>query len=196
MRSLKSICVYCGSSPGKHPSYAEAAKDLGGLLASEGIRLIFGGGAVGLMGIVASAAMDAGGEVVGVIPQALDRREIANRHISELRIVESMHERKSLMNDLADGFIALPGGYGTFEELCETLTWVQLGIHDKPVGLLDVDGYYQPLMRMFDHAVAERFLHPDHRRLLVNDTDARRLLDQLRRQEPARTQKWLDRDER
>lgn len=192
MRPLNSICVYCGSSQGVRPAYATTARELGELLASRGIRIVYGGGAVGLMGILAHAAMQAGGEVIGIIPHALDRREIANRTISDLRIVNSMHERKSMMNELADGFIALPGGFGTLEELFEMLTWAQLGIHEKPVGLLDVEGYYGPLLGMLDHAVAERFLHPDHRKLLISDTDPISLLDRMSAQVPPITDKWLD----
>ena len=162
------------------------------MLAGEGIRLVYGGGRVGLMGVIADAAMAAGGEVIGIIPAALDRREIANRAVTELHVVGSMHERKALMNKLSDGFIALPGGYGTFEELCEMLTWAQLGIHAKPVGLLDVAGYYQPLLTLLDHAVAERFLHPDHRALLLSDTESFRLLDRMRAFRPPETAKWLE----
>ena len=194
-KKLKSVCVYCGSSSGARPAYATAARRLGELLANRGIRLVFGGGAVGLMGVLADAAMTAGGEVIGIIPHALDRREIANRNVTDLRIVESMHERKSLMNELADGLIALPGGFGTFEELCEMLTWAQLGIHDKPVGLLDVEGYYDPLIQLFDHAVTERFLHPHHRALLVSDTDPGSLLERMGAHVPTVTAKWMDLDE-
>lgn len=144
------------------------------------------------MGVIADAVMAAGGEVVGIIPAALDRREVAHRGVTELRIVGSMHERKALMNELADGFIALPGGYGTLEELCEMLTWSQLGIHAKPVGLLDVAGFYDPFLRLLEHAVAERFLHPDHRALLLSDSDAKALLDRMRAFVPPDTPKWLD----
>jgi uncharacterized protein (TIGR00730 family) len=193
---LKSICVYCGSNSGIRPDYADAARSLGALLAGEGIRLVYGGGRVGLMGIIADAALGAGGEVVGIIPEALDRREVAHRAVTELRIVNSMHERKSLMNELSDGFIALPGGYGTFEELCEMLTWSQLGIHAKPIGLLDVAGYYQPLLALFDNAVAEQFLHPDHRALLLSDTEPRRLLERMRSFVSPTTAKWLDTGEK
>jgi uncharacterized protein (TIGR00730 family) len=189
---LRGICVYCGSNPGIRPEYAAAAQELGRLLVDEGIRLVYGGGRVGLMGVIADAVMAAGGEAVGIIPAALDRREVAHRNVTELRIVSSMHERKALMNELSDGFIALPGGYGTFEELCEMLTWSQLGIHAKPIGLLNVAGFYDPLLSLLDHAVAEHFLHPDHRALLMSDVDARTLLDRMRAFVPPATPKWLD----
>lgn len=191
-RTLKSICVYCGSNVGTRSAYTESARQLGELLVSQGIRLVFGGGRVGLMGILADAVMAAGGEVVGIIPAALDRREVAHRKITELHIVRSMHERKAMMNELSQGFIALPGGYGTFEELCEMLTWAQLGIHAKPVGLLDVAGYYAPLLALFDHAQRERFLHPDHRALLLSDTDPAALIERMRGYVPPTTAKWLD----
>jgi uncharacterized protein (TIGR00730 family) len=192
---LRAICVYCGSNPGNRSEYAAAAQALGRLLVDEGIRLVYGGGRVGLMGVIAEAVMAAGGEAIGIIPAALDRREIAHRGVTELRIVGSMHERKALMNELSDGFIALPGGFGTFEELCEMLTWSQLGIHDKPVGLLNVTGFYDPFLRLLDHAVAERFLHPDHRSLLLSDIDAPTLLDRMRAFVPPATPKWLDQGE-
>lgn len=191
-RRFRAICVYCGSNVGSRPDYAATARVIGELLAGEGIRLVYGGGRVGLMGIVAEAAMAAGGEVIGIIPRALDRREIANAAISELHIVDSMHERKALMNELSDGFIALPGGFGTLEELCEMLTWGQLGIHAKPVGLLDVAGYYAPFLAMLDHAVREQFLHPDHRRWLLSEAEPAELLARMRGFLPPVTAKWLD----
>jgi uncharacterized protein (TIGR00730 family) len=191
-RELKSICVYCGSNVGARPDFAAAATAVAELLVSHQIRIVYGGGRVGLMGIVADAAIAAGGEVIGIIPRSLDRREIAHRGVTELHVVESMHDRKALMNKLSDGFIALPGGYGTFEELCEMLTWAQLGIHGKPVGLLDVAGYYVPFITMLDHAVAERFLHPDHRALLLNDNDPAALIERMKRFEPPTTPKWLE----
>lgn len=189
---LKSICVYCGSNVGARPEYTAAATAVGELLASQEIRIVYGGGRVGLMGIVADAAIAASGEVIGIIPRSLDRREIAHRGVSELHVVDSMHERKALMNELSDGFIALPGGFGTFEELCEMLTWAQLGIHGKPVGLLNVAGYFAPLIELFDHAVSERFLHPDHRALLLNDTVPQTLLERMKRFEPPITPKWME----
>ena len=157
------LCVFSGSSPGAHPDYAEAARELGRSLAERGIGLVYGGAHVGLMGVLADSALESGGEVVGVIPQALVEREIAHPGVSDLRVVGTMHERKALMADLADGFIALPGGTGTLDELFEVYTWTQLGLHSKPLGLLDVRGYYAQLAAFLDHAVQERFLTAEHR---------------------------------
>ena len=193
---MRTVCVYCGSSVGSRDEYTQAARDLGRLLASRGLRTVYGAGNIGLMGVLADAALEAGGEVIGVIPEALVERELAHNGVTDLRIVHSMHERKALMADLSDAFIALPGGFGTFEELCEMLTWLQLGIHQKPCGLLNVAGYYDPLITMFDHATEERFLRPQHRNLLQVETDPARLLDRLAATHPPETHKWLDRDER
>ncbi|MGE4001294.1 MAG: TIGR00730 family Rossman fold protein [Planctomycetaceae bacterium] len=193
---MKSVCVYCGSSVGSRDEYAQSTRELGRLLAARGLRTIFGAGNIGLMGVLADAVLDAGGEIIGVIPEALVARELAHNGVTDLRIVHSMHERKALMADLSDAFIALPGGFGTFEELCETLTWVQLGIHAKPCGLLNVAGYFDPLITLFDRAVDERFLRPQHRDLLQVSTDPAELLDRLRAANPPQTHKWLDRDER
>lgn len=190
---MRSCCVFCGSSPGARAEYAGCAARLGGELAARGIRLIYGGASVGLMGAVADAALAAGGEVVGVIPEPLAVREVVHEGLTELRIVGSMHERKSLMAELAEAFIALPGGMGSLEELLETLTWAQLGVHGHPCGLLDVAGYYEPLLEMLDRAVAERFLRPEHRRLLYVDRDPGALLDRLAGHTPVRVTKWLDR---
>src|SRR4051812_40716759 len=176
---LGSICVFCGSSPGLRPEYAIAAAMLGRLLAEQSIRLIYGAGNVGLMGVLADAALAAGGQVIGVIPQGLVDRELAHQGLTELRIVTSMHERKALMAELSGAFIALPGGLGTYEELCEVLTWAQLGIHHKPCGCLNVLGYFDPLIQMLDHAVAEGFLSPENRRLLLMDDDVENLLQGL-----------------
>jgi uncharacterized protein (TIGR00730 family) len=176
---LRSLCVFCGSNAGGRPSYRAAADALGLALARRGQRLVYGGGHVGLMGVVADAALGAGGEVVGVIPQHLVDREIAHRSLSELRVVHSMHERKALMAALADGFIVLPGGIGTLEEFFEVWTWGQLGLHAKPYGLLNVDSYFDPLLRFLDHAVTERFVRSDHRDLLVVEEQVERLLDRL-----------------
>src|SRR3712207_1163783 len=159
---MNRVCVYCGSSPGARPEYRAAARDLGTHLAQSGIGVVYGGGKVGLMGAVADAARDAGGEVIGVIPRALWEREVGHRGLDDLRVVASMHERKALMADLSDAFVALPGGVGTLEELVEAMTWTQLGIHDKPCGLLDAGGYYRHLVAFLDHAVEERFLRPEH----------------------------------
>jgi uncharacterized protein (TIGR00730 family) len=187
------LCVFSGSSPGAHPDYAEAADQLGRALAQRGIGLVYGGAHVGLMGVLADAALDAGGEVVGVIPQALVEREIAHRGVSDLRIVGSMHERKALMADLADGFIALPGGMGTLEELFEVYTWTQLGLHAKPLGLLDVRGYYAQLAGFLDHAVEERFLTPEHREMLVVEDRAEAMIEAFARWRPPVRTKWIDR---
>src|SRR5262245_5017679 len=191
---LRSICVFCGSSVGAKPEYAAAARVMGRLLAERRIRLVYGAGNVGLMGLLADAALRAGGEVIGVIPQMLVDRELAHRGVSELRIVGSMHERKALMAELADAFVALPGGLGTFEELCEVLTWAQLGIHAKPVGCLNVAGYFDGLLQLLDHAVGERFLHPRQRELLVSANGPAQLLAELERHQPAADVKWFDRE--
>lgn len=176
------ICVFCGARAGLRPAYREAAASLGGLIASQGLELVYGGGNIGLMGAVANACLEAGGRVTGVIPESLVGREVAGEPvahdgITRLEIVDSMHTRKARMAELADGFIALPGGIGTFEELFEILTWAQLGFHRKPVGLLDVLGYFDPLLRLCDQAVTEGFLAPEHRALLLDATDPAVLLD-------------------
>jgi len=176
---MKRICVFCGSSPGNDPRYLEAARSMGRLLAGRGLGLVYGGGSVGLMGAVADAALAAGGEAIGVIPRVLQIRELAHRSLTTLHVVGSMHERKALMAELSDGFVALPGGMGTLEELSEVLTWAQLGIHARPVGLLDVAGYYRPLATFFDQAVTAGFLRPSHRRLLLVGDQPGPLLDEL-----------------
>ena len=173
------ICVFCGSNPGVRPEYARAARDLGSLLARRGIGLVYGGGAVGLMGAVADAALEAGGAVVGVIPQTLVARELAHPGLTELRIVRTMHERKATMAELSTAFVTLPGGFGTLDETCEMLTWAQLGIHAKPCGLLNVAGYFDPLLAFLERAVEEGFLHAEHRALVVQETDPARLVEQL-----------------
>jgi uncharacterized protein (TIGR00730 family) len=193
---VKRICVFCGSNPGGRAEYADAAVRMGRTLADAGIGLVYGGGRVGLMGIVADAVMQAGGEVIGVIPEALMRREVGHITLTELHVVGSMHERKAMMADLSDGFIAMPGGYGTFEEFCEVITWSQLGIHPKPCGLLNVCGFYAPLLAMFDHAVAERFVTPRHRELVLEDTDPAALLEKMRTFVPPGTEKWIGDGER
>jgi uncharacterized protein (TIGR00730 family) len=173
---LRSICVFCGASSGKDPRYAAAAAAVGERLASRGIQLVYGGGHLGLMGAVADAALAAGGRVVGVIPRGLVDRELAHRGVSELRIVDTLHQRKAVMAELSDGFIALPGGLGTLEELAEVLSWAQLDLHAKPIGLLDVGGYFGALEGFLDHAVSEGFVAERHRRLLLVDDDIDRLL--------------------
>jgi uncharacterized protein (TIGR00730 family) len=176
---MKRICVFCGSSPGHDPRYLEAARTMGHTLARRGLGLVYGGGSVGLMGAVADAALAAGGEVIGVIPQVLQIRELAHRSLTTLHVVGSMHERKALMAELSDGFVALPGGMGTLEELSEVLTWAQLGLHARPIGLLDVAGYYQPLADFFDRAVGAGFLRPAHRALLLVGHEPGALLDRF-----------------
>jgi uncharacterized protein (TIGR00730 family) len=194
MPRIRSICVFCGSSIGARPEYSAAAAEFGGLMGLRGIRAVYGGGNVGLMGVLADAALAAGGEVIGVIPQMLVDRELAHHGVSELRIVGSMHERKALMAELADAFVALPGGLGTFEELCEVLTWAQLGIHGKPVGCLNALGYFNGLLHFLDHAVSERFLLPQQRRLLLSASDPQELLTRLAEHEPRTNEKWFDRE--
>jgi hypothetical protein len=193
---MRRVCVFCGSSVGQRPLYREAAARLGRLLAERGIEVVFGGGHVGLMGVLADAALAVGGRVIGVIPQALEERELAHRSLSELHVVESMHARKALMADLADGFIALPGGYGTFEELLEVVTWAQLRIHDKPSGLLNVGGFYDPLLAQIERAVVEGFVRQTHQSLLLAATDPEQLLAAMEAYEPVRDAKWLGPQER
>jgi len=176
---LGRICVFCGSSSGVHIDYAQAAQTIGRLLSERGIDLVYGGGNVGLMGALADACLAAGGRVIGVIPQALVDREAAHTGLTELRVVSSMHERKSVMAGLADAFVALPGGYGTWEELFEVLSWSQLGIQRKACGLLNVRGYYDPLLELANKAVSEGFLREVNRELLLSDVDPARLLDRL-----------------
>ena len=190
---LASICVFCGANPGASPAYATAAAQLGRALGASGRRLVYGGGHVGLMGAVADAALAAGGEVVGVMPQHLVDREIAHRGLTELRVVQSMHERKAAMAELAEGFAVLPGGLGTLEEFFEIWTWGQLGLHRKPYGLLNVAGFFDPLLAFLDHAVGERFVRAEHRALLVVESDAGRLLECLDGHAVPVLPKWLDR---
>jgi uncharacterized protein (TIGR00730 family) len=173
---VRRICVFCGASPGRVPGYLELAASVGAGLAERGIGVVYGGGRVGLMGALADAALAAGGEVVGVIPRRLVDRELAHPGLTELRVVGSLHERKAQMSDLADGFIALPGGLGTLEELAEVVSWAQLELHTKPIGLLGRDGYWEPLLGWLDHAVAEGFVAPRHRRLVAIDPDLDALL--------------------
>lgn len=176
---MKRICVFCGSSAGARPEYARAAESLGRTLAARGLGLVYGGSSVGLMHRMATAALAAGGEVTGVIPEVLVDKEVAFTELSDLRVVGSMHERKALMAELADGFITMPGGFGTIDELVEMLTWAQLGIHDKPSGLLNVGGYFDSLMAFFDRSVEDRFLQPEHRKMLLVEEESADLLDRL-----------------
>ncbi|TAA07221.1 TIGR00730 family Rossman fold protein [Pseudoxanthomonas winnipegensis] len=189
---MKSICVYCGSNAGAKPVYIQRATELGQRLAAEGLRLVYGGGKVGLMGAVADAVLAAGGEVVGVIPQQLVDWEVAHRGLTQLEIVGSMHERKARMFDLADGFITLPGGFDTMEEIFEMLTWRQLGIGNKPCAFLDIDGFYQPLIAMIDRMVEQRFLHAAQRADLWHGEEIDALLGWMRAYTPAQASKWID----
>ena len=190
---MKRVCVFCGSSPGANSQYAELAHRLGVMLARRGLGLVYGGGNVGLMGRLADAVLKAGGHVTGVIPQSLVDLEVAHTGLPDLRIVGSMHERKALMADLADGFIALPGGIGTLEEFCEILTWAQLGLHRKPCGLINAAGYFDHLMAFLDHAVRERFLRPEHRAMVLLESDPTLLLDRFAAYAPPLLPKWIDR---
>jgi uncharacterized protein (TIGR00730 family) len=192
---VKRICVFCGSSPGARPVYAEAARATARSLVRRRIGLVYGGGRVGLMGAIADEVLAGGGEVIGVIPEALAAREVAHQGLTELRVVSSMHERKALMAELSDAFVAMPGGYGTFEEFCEVLTWSQLGLHPKPCGLLNVGGYYGRLLSLFDHAVGERFVRPEHRSLVLEAEDPDTLIEALLAFRPPALEKWLDREE-
>ena len=185
------IGVFCGSSVGNRPAFRQAAVELAGALARRGFGLVYGGARVGLMGVLADAMRQHGGEVIGVIPQALVDREIADASLADLRVVGSMHERKALMVELADGFIAMPGGYGTLEEFCEVLTWAQLGLHRKPCGLLDVDSYFDPLLAQFDGAVSAGFLRPENRALLLTANDPDALLDLFASYKPISVPKWI-----
>ncbi|MEM9518088.1 MAG: TIGR00730 family Rossman fold protein [Actinomycetota bacterium] len=192
--SLRSVCVFCASSPGSDPAITNATIELGGLLAERGIELVYGGGAVGLMGLVADTVMDAGGTVTGVIPSGLFSKEVGHRGLTRLEEVDSMHTRKARMYELSDAFIALPGGFGTLEELAETLTWNQIGILAKPVGVLDVNGFWQPLLELFDAMVDKTILKEQNRALLLDDPNPAVLLDRLAAHHPRYEPKWIDDD--
>jgi len=189
----KRFCVFCGSSLGAQPGYARAAESLARSLAANGLGLVYGGSNAGLMGVLADTALAAGAEVIGVIPRALVAKEVAHRGLRDLRVVDSMHERKALMAELSDGFIALPGGFGTLDEVCEVLTWTQLGLQRKPCGLLNVESYYDALLTLFDHAVAERFLKPVHRQMVIADENADALVKRMLACEVPAADKWPDR---
>ncbi len=189
---MKNVTVFCGSSNGFRVEYAEAAKDLARCLVERNIRLIYGGGNIGLMGIIADEVMRLGGAVVGIIPESLDKKEVGHRGITELRVVASMHERKALMAELTDGFIAMPGGIGTFEEFFEILTWAQLGFHRKPCGILNVAGYYDGLLALCDNAVGEGFLRDVHRRLILEESEPILLLEKMDNFQPQTIEKWID----
>lgn len=191
MQELKSLCVYCGSSSGRRELYAEAARALAQTMVERNIRLVYGGAGIGVMGAVADEVLRLGGEAIGVIPQALMRKEVAHEGLSELHVTPSMHARKTLMAELADGFVALPGGIGTFEEILEVWTWGQLGFHRKPCGLLNVDGYYDGLIAFLDHSAREGFVRAQHREMLVVETEAAALLERFAAYEPPALPRWV-----
>ncbi|HZU40757.1 MAG TPA: TIGR00730 family Rossman fold protein [Solirubrobacteraceae bacterium] len=190
---MKRVLVFCGSSPGRRPEYVATGTEVGRLVAERGLGLVYGGASVGVMAAVADGALAAGGEVIGVIPKRLTELEVAHAALTELHIVDTMHQRKALMAELADAVIALPGGTGTLDELFELFTWSQLGLHTKPLGMLDVAGYWQPLLAFLDHAVEERFLRAEHRSTLLVESDPQTLLDRLAAYEYHGHVKWLDR---
>jgi uncharacterized protein (TIGR00730 family) len=192
---LKRISVFCGSRDGLKTAYPESAHAFGKAMLARKIGLVYGGGGVGMMGRIAETVKSGGGEVIGVIPRALLRREKVRSDLAELKIVRSMHERKALMVELSDGFVGLPGGFGTFEEFCEIVTWAQLGLHHKPVGLLNTASYFDPLIELFDHAVSEGFADPENRRLIVHDSSPERLLTLLESWERPQIEPWIDPDE-
>ena len=188
---MKRIAVYCGSNKGARPEYTAAAEQLGALIAREKIELVYGGGCLGLMGTVADAALKNGGHVIGVIPEKLVIKEVVHEKLPDLRVVKTMHERKALMAELSDGFIALPGGYGTFEEFFEVLAWSQLGWHRKPFGLLNIDGFYNHLMAFLDHTAQEGFIRPQHRELVLVENSAEKILGRMRNFQPLSEVKWI-----
>jgi uncharacterized protein (TIGR00730 family) len=194
--SLRSVCVYCGSKPGADPRFGEVARQLGKLIADRGLRLVYGGGHVGLMAILADAVLGHGGEVHGVITRNLRSREEAHTGLAELEIVETMHERKARMSDLADGFLMLPGGFGTLDEYFEALTWTQLGIHSKPCAILNVDGYFDSLITFVTSATDLQFIRPEHREIMITGTDPGAVLDQMSAWRPPRMNRWLTRNDR
>ena len=192
---MKRICVYCGSSPGKLPDYMESARTLGHELAARGLGLVYGGASVGVMGVVADAVLEKGGEVFGVIPYALATKEVAHSGLNELFVVDSMHERKAKMAELSDGFIALPGGWGTIEEIFEMLTWAQLGFHDKPCGLLNISSYYDHLVTFLEHAIDQRFVREEFRPMIMVNESASALLDRFGGYVAPQVKKWIGPEE-
>ncbi|MDQ3130446.1 MAG: TIGR00730 family Rossman fold protein [Acidobacteriota bacterium] len=189
---MKRICVFCGSSNGANPVYLETAETVGRFLVSRNIELVYGGGRVGLMGKIADTVLAGGGKVIGIIPESLAVKEVAHQSLTEIHIVDSMHERKALMAEYANGFIALPGGFGTFEEFCEIVTWAQLGIHQKPCGLLNADGFYDNLIAMFDYSAAQKFIRNEHRNLVLVENNIEKLYDSMMNYRPPLIEKWLD----
>jgi len=192
---INKICVYCGSSPGKNPAYSLAAQSLAKAMCERGIGLVYGGAEVGVMGTIANAVLEAGGEAIGVIPRSLAVKEVAHTSLTELHVVASMHERKAMMAELADGFIALPGGWGTLEEIFEILTWAQLGFHEKPCALLNIEGYYDNLFRFLENAFDQEFVSPLYRPMLIEAHDSRALLDQFATYRAPKVRKWMGEDE-
>ncbi len=192
---MKQICVFCGSNMGTRQVYREAARALGTAMAARGIGLVYGGGNVGLMGEIADAVMDAGGSVIGIMPSHLVAKEIQHKKLTDLRIVTSMHERKALMADLADGFIAMPGGFGTYDEFCEVVTWAQLGLHQKPCGILNSAGFYDAMLVMFDHATDEGFVRPVHRNMLIVASEPEPLLERMQDYRAPVLEKWITRSD-
>jgi uncharacterized protein (TIGR00730 family) len=189
---MKTVCVFCGANAGANPAYAEAARAFGTLLAKSGRRLVTGGGRVGLMGIVADAALAAGGEAVGVIPTSLLEKEVQHKGLTELHVVDTMHERKALMAELSDGFVALPGGIGTLEEFFEVWTWAQIGLHGKPYGLYDAAGFYSPLFAFLQKVVDDKFLRPEHLGMVYIEPEGTRLLERMDTHRPVVVSKWID----
>lgn len=176
---MRCICVFCGSAVGANTAYADAAREMGRVLVERGISLVYGGGHVGLMGVIADTVLAAGGEAIGVIPHGLAVREVAHRHLTKLHVVGSMHERKAMMANLSDAFVAMPGGFGTYEEFFEAVTWTQLGVHNKPCGLLNVEGFYDPIVSFIDRAVSEQFVKPEYRAAILVDRDPANLVEKL-----------------
>jgi len=192
MTEIKRLAVFCGSNPGARPEYVEGARALGRLLCERGIGVVYGGSSVGMMAALADAVLDDLGDIIGVIPKMLVEREVAHRTLTDLRIVDSMHERKALIAELSDGFVALPGGIGTLEEFFEIWTWAQLGVHQKPCGLLNIAGYFDPLLRFLDRAVEEKFVRNVHRSMVVVESEPQRLLERFESYEPPNVVKWID----
>ncbi|MFV0388297.1 MAG: TIGR00730 family Rossman fold protein [Pyrinomonadaceae bacterium] len=192
---MKRVCVFCGSNMGLKPIYAESAKKLGKALVERNLELVYGGGRVGLMGVIAETVLELGGTAIGIIPESLAKKEIAYHGLNELIVVESMHKRKAMMEEFSDGFIALPGGFGTFEELCEMVTWGQLGFHRKPCGILNIDGFYDPLIQLFDESTSEGFIRSEHRETVLIEAEPEKILLQMEEYIPPVLPKWLDKDE-
>lgn len=191
---MKRICVFCGSSSGTDPVFTETAKTVGEFLVANDIELVYGGGRVGLMGTIADAVLSKGGKVIGVIPESLAIKEVAHGGLTEIHVVNSMHERKAMMAELSDGFMAMPGGFGTFEEFCEIVTWAQLGIHQKPCALLNVNGFYDYLIELFNHSAAQQFIRDEHRGIVLVESEINRLFELMKNYKPPAIDKWIDKN--